>query len=316
MSPRAHPDLLVGFEGMDDCAVFRLSEDLALVQTVDFFTPIVDDPYDFGQIAACNALSDVYAMGARPILALNVVAFPEELVEEVLPEVMRGSLDKLSEAGVLLCGGHTIRTREPIYGLCVAGTVHPDRVIRNAGARPGDLLLLTKPLGTGVIATAVKAELAEEAHAEAAISSMKRLNRRASELAAEVGVSAMTDVTGFGLLGHLFEMALGSGVRARVRASDVPLLPGALEYAGMGLMPEGLHANRRHLSGKFHAGGEVDELVLDLLFDPQTSGGLLMAAPPERAEEIRGRLLTEGEEAYIIGLVLEADGEGPAIEVL
>lgn len=279
-----HENLLVGLETSDDAAVYKISGGLALIHTVDFFTPVVDDPYIFGQIAACNALSDIYAMGGKPILALNVVGFPENLVEDVLPEVLKGGADKVMEAGALIAGGHSIKAPEPIYGLSVLGTVHPEKVFTNAAARPGDVLVLTKPLGTGIFATAVKAGMADDATAGEAIEVMKTLNRAASEAAVEVGASAVTDITGFGLLGHAYEMAEASGVTIKIEAEKVPVISGTLELASMGVLPGGLYANRDYLKGRVLLPEGMKEDLADILFDPQTSGGLLISCPEEKRE--------------------------------
>jgi selenide,water dikinase len=279
--------LLLGFETSDDAAVYRLAPDLAALLTVDFFTPIVDDPYDFGRIAAANSLSDVYAMGGRPLTAMNLLAFPCSLGPDVVGEVVRGGADKVAEAGAVTVGGHTIDDKEPKFGLSVMGVVHPDRVVRNVGAREGDVLFLTKPIGTGVIATALKRGLETEESASEVIESMAALNRLASEAMVEVGVNAATDVTGFGLLGHLHEMAEGSGVSARLVAADVPLFAGALDYAAEGVIPG--RTNDLLAWGSEFVEWESEapaESWLRVLLDPQTSGGLLIAVAPERANAL------------------------------
>jgi len=290
------PNLLVGFEGAEDAAIYRLPPDLAphlaLVQTVDFFTPIVDDPEVFGAIAAANALSDVYAMGGRPLTALSILAFPPRESPELLRRILQGGLDKLTEAGCTLGGGHSVRDEELKFGYSITGLIDPDRVLRNAGAEPGDQLFLTKPLGTGVITTALKRGLLPAADGgpgalAGAVASMQRLNRDAAEAALAHGAHAATDVTGFGLLGHAREMALASGVRLRIVASAVPLLEGARDYAAS-CQSQGL-ANNRDFAGPavvFASG--VDETLRALLFDPQTSGGLLVALPPDRAPGFPG----------------------------
>lgn len=304
------PALLVGLDSGDDAAVFRLSDDSALVQTVDFFPPIVDDPYTFGAIAAANALSDVYAMGGRPLLALAIAGFPEDMPLAVITAIMQGGADKVAEAGAVLAGGHTVIDQEPKYGLCVTGLVHPARVIAKAGARPGDRLLVTKPLGTGVITTAHKRDRVDERHLDEAVRSMLRLNRRAAEIASECGVRSGTDVTGFGLLGHAAELARNSGVGLRIAADRVPLLPGALDYARERFTPGGLERNRAYLL----AGGYVrlaDDLAQErvaLLFDPQTSGGLLVALQDADARELRRRLDAAGEPCWEIGVAVEGEG--------
>jgi selenide,water dikinase len=280
------------------------------VQTVDFFPPIVDDAYAYGAIAAANALSDVYAMGGRPILALAIAAFPDTLDPAIMAAIMQGGADKAAEAGVVVAGGHTVTDREPKYGLCVTGLVDPARVTTKGGARPGDLLLLTKPLGTGLITTAIKRDEGEEAHLEAAVASMLRLNRRAAELAAEVGVSAATDVTGFGLLGHAAELARHSRVGLRIEAAALPLLPGAESYARRGIAPGGLDRNREYLEapGYVRYGAQLDEARRLILHDPQTSGGLLFALPPAAAAELLRRCAAAGEPCWLIGAVTPGEG--------
>ena len=284
-------NLIAGAATGEDAGVYRLNDDTALIQTVDFFTPIVDDPYHFGQVAAANALSDVYAMGGKPLLAMNLVAFPiKELGRSVLQEILRGGLDKIKEAGALLVGGHSIEDPELKYGLSVTGVVHPDRVVLNSGARVGDRLLLTKPLGTGILATALKGGLAGK-ETEALITQvMATLNREAAELMQSVGAHACTDITGFGLVGHLYEMALASGVAIRIDSRSLPVLPEALYYAGMGIIPEGAHKNKAfyapHLKSSLE---ELDPMEM-VLFDPQTSGGLLIAASAEGINAMAERL--------------------------
>jgi selenide, water dikinase len=284
MLPVDDPAVLVDASTADDAAVYRLDDDRALVVTADFFTPIVDDPYDFGRIAAANALSDIYAMGARPLLALNLVGFPRDLLGRgILEEILRGGGDVARAAGLAVLGGHSIDDAEPKYGLCVVGEVRPDRVVRNSTARPGDALVLTKPLGTGIIATAIKAGRAPEEVVEAAVASMTTLNRAAAEIMVRHGVHACTDVTGYGLLGHLREMAAASGVDARLDAGAVPILPGARELARAGHVPGGTKRNLEDLAG-FVDWGPTDELTRLLLVDAQTSGGLLIAVPAEKVE--------------------------------
>lgn len=304
------PNLLVGLEVSDDAAVYKLDEATALVQTVDFFPPIVDDPYTFGAIAAANALSDVYAMGGRPILALAIAAFPDDLDPAIIAAILQGGADKVAEAGAVVAGGHTVTDREPKYGLCVTGLVDPGRFTAKAGARPGDRLLLTKPLGTGLITTAVKRGQAGQPHLDAAVASMLRLNRRAAELAAELEVHAATDITGFGLLGHAAEMARHAAVGMRFVAADLPLLPGALEYARADIWPGGLDRNRAFLEddGFVRYAGAVDAATRLLLFDPQTSGGLLFALPPADAAELLRRCAAAGEPCWAVGEVVEGGG--------
>ncbi len=263
--------------------MIRLTDELALIQTVDFFTPILDDPYQFGRAAAANALSDVYAMGGRPLCALNIVCFPVDRMDlGVLAQILKGGQEKVAEAGALLVGGHSIDDPVIKYGLAASGLVHPDRVITNAGARTGDALVLTKPLGTGVIATAVKGGLAAAPVVEAMVAVMTALNRPASEAMIELGITAATDVTGFGLLGHALEMARASGVRLIIEAGRVPLIEGVTELAGMGMIPAGTFKNRDYCSHVMGVAQGVDPLKLDLLADAQTSGGMLISVPDEK----------------------------------
>ena len=296
----------MGLKGAEDAGVFRINDEVALVQTVDFFTPIVDDPRLFGRIAAANALSDVYAMGGRPVTAMNIVGFPSgEMEMSVLREILAGGLETMREAEVVLVGGHSVKDGELKYGLSVTGLVRPDRVITNAGARPGDRLVLTKPIGTGIISTAVKGSAAGEQAVAESTASMMRLNRRAAEAMIASGASACTDVTGFGLLGHAAEMAEASKVALVIDVSSVPLLTGARDYAGMGLVPGGTRANREFRKASFEAGSEIPDVDLDLLFDPQTSGGLLISLPEEAAWQVIDRLHRDGEgSAVVIGDVL------------
>jgi selenide,water dikinase len=271
--------------------VYRIDAERALVATVDFFTPIVDDPYEFGRIAAANALSDIYAMGARPLFALNIVAFPRDLLDQgVLDEIMRGGGEIARRAGVAVIGGHSIDDAEPKFGMCVIGEVVPDKLIRNSTAKPGDLLVLTKPIGTGVIATAIKREAAPVAVIEAAVASMTTLNRSAAEAMLLAQPHAATDVTGYGLLGHLHEIARASRVAARVRAGAVPLLPGALELANAGFVPGGTRRNQVDLTDALHWSADIDDPLRALLCDAQTSGGLLIAIAPDRAPALLAAL--------------------------
>ena len=284
--------------------MYKISDEVALIQTIDFFTPIVDDPYWFGQIAAANAFSDVYAMGGRPLTAMNVVCFPvKEMPISVLQEILRGGLDKIKEAGAVLVGGHSVEDPELKYGLSVTGIVHPDRVIKNQGARPGDRLILTKPLGTGIINTAIKAGLAEEETVKKVTRTMATLNRDASEAMQEVGVNACTDVTGFGLLGHACEMIEGTEVGMVIYASKVPYFPEAEEFANMGLVPGGTHRNKEFRGRMVDISRGISPPVVDILFDAQTSGGLLISVPKERAEELLRNLKQRGVEAALIGEV-------------
>jgi selenide, water dikinase len=311
LPPILDPNVLVGTSTADDAAVYKLSDDLALVLTTDFFTPIVDRPYDFGAVAAANALSDVYAMGGRPVAALSLVGFPNNLLPvEVLGEILRGAADKAAEAGIALVGGHTIQSEEPIFGLAVTGTVHPCRVWTNAGARPGDVLLLTKPLGLGVITTAAKNGADRLGAIAEAIAVMTTLNRAAAEALAGHEVHALTDVTGFGLLGHLRNLTAASGVTARIWADAVPVLPAAREYVEAGIAPGGTHANWRFLADwvTWEPAIAKDEQLL--LCDAQTSGGLLASVPESRADEILAALRAAGIPAAARVGRIEAAGEG------
>ena len=301
-------DLLVGLEAPDDAAVYRISEDRAMVLTVDFFAPIVDDPYSYGQIAAANALSDVYAMGAEAAMALNILGVPAELDAETTQAILRGGADKVIEAGGVIVGGHTVIDPEPKYGLCVVGFVDPLAITTKGGARPGDRLLLTKPLGTGLITTAHKFEECDDEHLEAAIASMSHLNAQASRLARASGAVAMTDVTGFGLLGHASEMAEAGDVGIRISAGVLPLLPGAEEYAYRGIVTGGGERNRAHLEARLRINEGVSIDLEHLLFDPQTSGGLLFALPSEAVEAAERRFAEAGEPLWCIGEVFAGEG--------
>ena len=299
--------LLVGTETSDDAAVYKISEELAVIQTVDFFTPVADDPYLFGQIAAANALSDVYAMGGEPKLALNLAAFPNCLDTEILGEILKGGADKVMEAGAVLAGGHTISDNEPKYGLCVTGFVHPKKMWKNCGAEPGDLLVLTKPLGSGILSTAEKGGIIREAEHLEAVKTMTTLNKYAAELAKEFQVHCCTDITGFGLAGHAMEMAKGSKKTFVIYAEKLPVLSGAREYAEMGLIPAGAYRNREFLEKDMES--RISGWREDLLFDPQTSGGLLLAMPPEDAAGLMGRLSGLELPSAVVGEVTEEKGK-------
>ncbi|CVK18549.1 Selenide, water dikinase [Sporomusa sphaeroides DSM 2875] len=304
-----NPNVLVGITTSDDAGVYKLNETTALVQTVDFFTPIVDDPYLFGQIAAANSLSDIYAMGATPLTALNLVAFPNcKLPGEALLAILQGGQDKVAEAGAVIIGGHTIDDTEPKYGLAVTGITHPDRIWTNAGAQPGDCLILTKALGTGILASAARADLFLQGVA-AATASMAALNATAAKIAAGFSVHACTDITGFGLIGHVYEMAAGSKVTIRLDSTALPLLPEAAEAAAMGFVPGGAYQNRNYLTAATFA-ENVPEPIRDICFDPQTSGGLLLAVPASEAGPLVAALKAAGlVPASIIGEVTGI-GEG------
>lgn len=297
------PNVLVGSATADDAAIYKLSDDLALVLTTDFFTPIVDHPYDFGAVAAANALSDVYAMGGQPLAALNIVGFPEATLEPaVLGEILRGAAAKAHEAGIDIVGGHTIKTDEPIFGLAVVGTIHPQKVLTNAGAKPGDALILTKPLGLGIITTASKQGTDTHGAIREAIKVMTTLNRAAAEVITELGAHAVTDVTGFGLLGHLRNMTAASQVTADVWLESVPVIPAAWEYVRAGIAPGGTHANWRFLADWVSYAEDISKEDQLVLADAQTSGGLLIAVPHERAVGMREALVRAGvKEAAIVG---------------
>ncbi len=302
------PDLLVGLAKPDDAAVYRVSPELAIVVTVDFFAPLVDDPYSYGAISAANAMSDVYAMGGDVTLALNIAGFPAELDSSVVAEILRGGQEKVAEAGGTIAGGHTIIDAEPKYGLCVIGTVHPDRILTKAGARPGDAVFLTKPLGTGLIATAAKFEEVEPAHLAAAVDSMSQLNRYAAQVVRELEPHALTDVTGFGMLGHAFEIADAGDVQLRIDSASLPLLRGAIEYASRGVLTGGGFRNRDYLAGKAELADAVGDDLAHVLFDPQTSGGLLFTLDGRRSVEAEERFAKADLPLWRIGEVAEGRG--------
>lgn len=298
------PNLLVGTETSDDAAVYRISDELAMIQTLDFFTPVADDPYDFGQIAAANALSDVYAMGGEPKTALNIVAFPKDMDTAILGEILKGGADKVMEAGAVLAGGHTIQDDTPKYGLSVTGFVHPEKFWKNYGAQTGDRLILTKPLGTGIVNTAIKADMVSEEAREAALKSMKTLNRYARDVLKRHTVHACTDVTGFGLGGHATEMAVASDRTIVIDTEKLPVLPDVEEFASMGLIPGGAYRNRE-FAEKTGVKSVAELWREDLVFDPQTSGGLLAAVPEKDVPEIMKRLDAAGLQAGVIGEVVD-----------
>lgn len=301
------PRLLVGFDKSDDASVYQISEDLALVQTVDFFPPIADDPYLFGQIAATNALSDVYAMGGEPKLALNLLCIPESMPKEAVHQLLRGGYDKVYEAGAIITGGHSILDPEPKYGLAVTGFVHPEKMLTNSGAKPGDVLLLTKPIGIGVLTTGAKEELTTPEAMELAYRLMTTLNKSARDAMIRYRVHACTDVTGFGLLGHAFEMAQGSDVRLDLEVDGVDLIPEALELARMGILPAGMYRNRHFAEAGVDA-GDVELARQDLLYDPQTAGGLLISVAAEDAPALLRDLQGAVPSAQRIGTVAEYAG--------
>ena len=295
--------LIAGLDPPDDAAVYRVSDDLAIIGTLDFFPPLVDDPRTFGEIAAANALSDVFAMGGRVLFALSIAAFPEALPREVMTEIFAGASSKVREAGGTLAGGHTIRDPEPKYGLAVIGAAHPDRLLRKGGARPGDRLLLTKPLGTGVLVSGARQGRTSRADLSTAIEGMRRLNRLASQALVACGVRAATDVTGFGLLGHGLEMARASGTRFVFDAAELPALPGALELAVAGVETDGASHNRRYVAGSLAVAASIPAERITLSHDPQTSGGLLAAVPPDLVKSVEGAFVDAGVERWWIGRV-------------
>lgn len=296
------PDLLTGMGGFEDAAVYRVSEEIAIIQTIDFFPPVVDDPFLYGRIAAVNALSDVYAMGGKPILALNVLGFPTcDFPLEMARKIVEGGAQAALEAGAILAGGHSIQTKEPIYGMSVTGFVHPKKILTNSGAKEGDLILITKPIGTGVCMLGIKGGLIDEAHGALVYESMCKLNAAALDAALNYQINAATDVTGFSLLGHLHEMAAASGLSVQLQSGAVPLLPEARNCASMGLVPAGAYANRNAYQNVVSLESSVDLEVTDLLFDPQTAGGLLLSCPEAAAMQLLDDLLAAGCTASIIG---------------
>jgi selenide,water dikinase len=303
-----YPDLLVGLDSPDDAAVWRLDDSRALVVTTDFFTPVVDDAYDYGAIAAANSLSDVYAMGGVPFLALNIAALPPDLDPEFSAEILRGGAEKAREAGVVIAGGHTVQDKEPKYGLVVIGFVDPRQSLTKAGARPGDRLVLTKPLGFGVTTTALKREQADPVDVAEAVSWMKRLNAAAGRLALEAGLRGATDITGYSLLGHGLEVAQASGVRLKLHYRQIPFLTNARRYADAGTFPGGAFDNRHYFSGRVQFAPELDEISQMLLFDPQTSGGLLLSVPSPSLDGLMQRAAAASQPAWVIGEVIEGEG--------
>lgn len=299
------PRLIVGYDKSDDASVYVLDENTALVQTTDFFPPIVDDPFLYGQIAAANALSDVYAMGGEPKLALNILCLPEKMEQAAVQEILRGGYAKAYEAGAIITGGHTIYGPEPVYGLSVSGFVRPDRVLTNSGARPGDVLLLTKPLGIGILTTAVKAGLVEQALMEKIYRQMAALNKTARDIMVDYPVHSCTDITGFALLGHSFEMALGSQCTLHLFTGQIPYHKEAYEFAEMGFIPAGAYRNREYVAAGVRVSGNVSRAMLDICCDPQTSGGLLIALPEPAAKECLDRLQNAVSGAAMIGYVSE-----------
>jgi selenide,water dikinase len=302
------PNLIVGMEHAEDAGVYKLTDDLAIVQTIDFFTPIVDDPFIFGQIAATNALNDIYAMGGKPLTAMNVVCFPVGKMDiSILRDILRGGLAKMREAGVLLVGGHSVDDGELKYGLSVTGVIHPDKVVLNRGAKIGDRLILTKPLGTGIVSTALKAGMAESSLIAKSVNSMTTLNKMAAELMLEAAdLHAATDITGFGFLGHACEMVEESDIGMLVYASKVPFFPEVQKLAEKGIMPGGLHRNKKFRMSMIDVDASCPEWLLDVLFDPQTAGGLLISLPPDQADKLLVKMHREGiGDAAIVGEIID-----------
>jgi selenide, water dikinase len=303
-----YPNVLVGLEISDDAAVYKITEEVAVIQTLDFFTPVVDNAYDYGAIAAANAMSDVYAMGGQVTLALNICGFPPNLPAEIISEILRGGAEKVQEAGGVLAGGHTVNDSEPKYGLAVMGLIHPDCILTKGGARPGDLLVLTKPLGTGIIATAAKGDAADPVHVSAAVVSMKKLNRQAAQFVQQAGVHACTDITGFGFLGHGYEMAEKSNTRLHFRLDLFPFLDGAVRYAEEWLFPGGACRNQQCYEQYVDFAQAVPPEMRQLLFTPETSGGLLVAVPPESLEKLAALFNDAGQLCRTIGEATEGQG--------
>ena len=306
--PSLFPNLIVGLGEPDDAAVYRLSDEQAIIQTVDFFPPVVDDAYWFGAIAAANALSDIYAMGGEVLFALNLAAFPEELPAEILSDILRGGADKVAEAGAAIAGGHTVKDKEPKYGLSVTGMVHPQKIMTKGGAVSGDVLVLTKPLGVGCVTTALKREQAEQAHIDSAIASMTRLNRTASRLARAFEAKSATDITGFGLIGHALEMAKASHVQFQFNWAALPFLPGALSYGEQWIFPGGAETNEKATLPYVAFDAWIKDWQRMMLFDPETSGGLLIPLKPVVVHQFLDQMEQAGEMAWVVGEVREGAG--------
>jgi selenide,water dikinase len=311
--PDDHPELLVGLETGDDAAVYQVSDELAIILTVDFFTPVVDDPYEYGAIAAANAMSDVYAMGGEVVLALNVCGFPPLMPPEIVAEILRGGADKVAEAGGVIAGGHTLDDEEPKYGLAVMGFVHPQQIATKIGARPGDVLFLTKPLGIGMITTAAKGGVAQPAHLRAAVEQMLTLNRGAAQLMKQIDFHAATDITGFALIGHSFEVAELSEVTLRFHMDKLPFLDGAKRYASEWLFPAGSSCNKDGYQANVSFAARISEEIRMLLYTPETSGGLLICVPPDQADQLADLFSSEGQQYWVVGEAVEGP---PGIEVV
>lgn len=306
--PKFHnPNLLVGFESSDDGAVYKIDDNTAIIQTVDLFPPMVDDPYQFGQVAAANALSDIYAMGGEPKLCMNILCYPEDMDTKIVGEIMRGGYEKVIEAGAIVAGGHTLKDHEPKYGLCVTGFARPEDILTNSNAKEGDFLILTKALGTGILTTALKADLISGEAEAALVSSMVTLNKRAWEIMKKYPVNSCTDITGFGLLGHAYEMGAGSGVTISLDAAAMPLLPEALGMARMGIIPAGAYTNRAFLEDHVEIGPTVPLEITDIMYDPQTSGGLLISIPEKEAKELLAELKMDSPSSAIVGRIIPKD---------
>lgn len=306
------PNLLVGFDTSDDACVYKINDDTVVIQTVDFFPPMVDDPYTFGQIAAANALSDVYAMGGDPKVAMNLLCFPSCLDISIMHDILAGGYDKVKEAGAVIAGGHTIADPTPKYGLCVSGFAHPSEILSNSNAKTGDILVLTKPLGIGIMNTAAKAELLTEIKIKEVASIMTMLNKYAKECASGLQVNSCTDITGFSLIGHSYEMASGSNKTIEIFSDSVPIIDGALDYAKMGIIPEGMYNNLDYLKDKFTLGSNIPQELQDVLIDPQTSGGLLLSIPEKNVKEFLSRIETFTPYARVIGQVIDK-GDKPIV---
>ena len=301
-------NLIVGLDSADDAIAYQINPEQIMIQSLDFFTPIVDDPYLFGQIAAANALSDIYAMGGQPLTAMNVVGFPSCLEGEILSEILQGGADKVAEAGAIIAGGHTVEDDEPKYGLSVTGQTKPGQLLTNDNAQVGDKLILTKPLGMGIVSTAIKGDMADEEVAERVISAMARLNNQAVKVMHDYGVNACTDITGFGLLGHAWEMAQGSNQQIEISAAEVPVFDGVVDYAEMGLVPGGAYNNQQYLEQHVEFGPEIADSIIDILFDPQTSGGLLISVPQEEVSDLLIELYSLGvDDAAVVGEVVAGE---------
>ncbi len=308
---KSHPNLIVGLETPDDAGVYKLDSNRALIQTLDFLTPVTDSPYEFGQIAAANSLSDVYAMGGTPITVMNIVCFPgKDMAENILTETLQGGLDKIDESGATLVGGHTVDDPEFKYGLSVTGIVHPDKVLTNSGAQSGDVIILTKPVGTGIMSTAIKGRVAKEEDIKEVVKVMSMLNKTAANVMSHFKVSACTDVTGFGLAGHLLEMAKGSKKHIRLETQKVPLLNSVLDFANRGMVPGGAGKNRKFFEKFIQVGKSVDKAMLDLMFDPQTSGGLLISLQKEEGKAFIEKMETLDQKAWIIGKIINDSDSG------